>query len=108
VDLFALATLATRADEAEDRHLQTSTSYGTTSFIVGNALLGSAQAHSWGDVVGEAVAFPIVFFLHPFMASPDAVAWPFADGTSFIPALVVALIAYPVSTVVGGLDPVDR
>jgi hypothetical protein len=31
VDLFALATLPTGADEAGDRHLRTSTGYGTTS-----------------------------------------------------------------------------
>lgn len=82
--------------------------YACMFFIVGNAVYGSIQADDWFSAIAEAVFFPATFFLHPFLASPDAVAWPFADGTSFIPALVIALIAYPISTFVGGFAPIDR
>lgn len=76
-------------------------------FIVGNAVYGSVRANDYLSALAELAFFPVTFLLHPFMASPNAVAWPFEAGTSFIPALVVALIAYPVSTLIGGLKPVD-
>jgi len=81
--------------------------YACMVFIVGNAVYGSIQAHDWFSAIVEAGAFPATFVLHPFLASAHAVAWPFADGTSFIPALVGAFVAYPVSTFVGGFAPID-
>lgn len=76
-------------------------------FIVGNAAYGSIEAGDWGYAIVEAGIFPATFFLHPFLASSDAVAWPLADGTSFIPALAAALICHPISTLIGGFAPVD-
>ncbi len=76
-------------------------------FILGNAVL---QALADGQVVVavlELAFFPIAVLVYPFAAAPDALAWPLAEGTSLIPALVAMLVAYPVSTFVGGLPPVE-
>jgi hypothetical protein len=75
-------------------------------FIVGNA---AAQAWSEGAYIGavvEAVFFPFTFFIYPFAAEASAQAWPLEDGTSFIPFLIVAVVAYPISTLIGGMRTV--
>lgn len=77
-------------------------------FIVGNAIAQAIADTSWVLAFVELALFPLTFLIYPFVAAPFALAWPFADGTNLVPFLVAALIAYPISTVVGGLDPVDR
>ena len=76
-------------------------------FIVGNAVVQAATDDQWVLAFIEASFFPATFLIYPFAAAPDATARPFAEGTTFIPFLVTALIAYPVSTFVGGFDPID-
>jgi hypothetical protein len=74
--------------------------------IVGNAV---AQAISDGAVFAAVLAvllLPFTVFLYPFFAPDGAGAWPLADGSSLIAFLVVAAIAYPISTFVGGMDSV--
>lgn len=74
-------------------------------FIVGNAI---AQSISDGYVFAaliELLFFPLTFFIYPFVAKADALAWPLASGTSFIPFLIAAVVLYPVSTFIGGLGP---
>lgn len=77
-------------------------------FIVGNAVAQAITDGSWVLAFLELALFPLTFLVYPFVADPFALAWPFADGTNLVPFLVAALIAYPISTVIGGLDPVDR
>ncbi len=76
-------------------------------FIVGNAVVESAKNGDWVLALIELAAFPLTFLIYPFAAPEGAQAWPLADGTSFIPALIAALVAYPISTFIGGLDPID-
>lgn len=75
-------------------------------FIVGNA---AAQAVTDGRVplaIAEVILFPITFFVYPFAGDAGAQAWPLAEGTSFIPFLIAGCVAYPISTIVGGMDTV--
>lgn len=77
-------------------------------FILGNAI---AQAvHEKAYLLGfvELSAFPITVLLYPFVHHAEAYAWPLATGTSFLPAFIAMIVAYPVSTIVGGLPPIDR
>ena len=76
--------------------------------IVGNAVAQSISDGNWVWAFLEAALLPLTFFLHPFLAPEGTMAWPLADGTSLIPFLVAALIAYPISTLVGGFAPIDR
>lgn len=77
-------------------------------FIVANAIAQAIRENNIGLAVFEFVGFPATYFIYPFAAHAGAGAWPLAEGTSFIPFLVVAAIAYPISTIVGGRPPVDR
>ena len=73
--------------------------------VVGNAV---AQALSDGSVFGALVTvvlFPLTFLIYPFISPDGASAWPMADGSSLIIFLVIGAIAYPISTIVGGLEP---
>ncbi len=73
--------------------------------VVGNA---AAQALSDGSVFGALVTvvlFPLTFLVYPFISPDGASAWPMADGSSLIIFLVIGAIAYPISTIVGGLEP---
>ncbi len=80
--------------------------YACLFCIVGNAVVQSALNDQWLLALVEMGAVPLTFFIYPFVAPADALAWPFADGTSLIPVLVTALIAYPISTFVGEFDPI--
>jgi hypothetical protein len=75
-------------------------------FIVGNAVVWTWNESAGLVAIAEAILFPLTFFIYPFVAEADATAWPLEDGTSFIPFLIVAVIAYPISTLVGGLRTV--
>ena len=77
-------------------------------FIVGNAVAQCIHNSDWVLAFLALALFPLTFFIYPFAASPTDSAWPVGDDTALIVALAVALIAYPISTFVGGLDPVDR
>lgn len=76
-------------------------------FILGNAVFQAIDDAAILTAIIELVFFPLTVILYPFAAHAHAMAWPFADGTSLIPALVVMVVAYPVSTFVGGLPPVE-
>lgn len=74
--------------------------------IVGNAV---AQAIADGAIFAAVLAvllLPFTVFLYPFFAPDEASAWPLADGSSLVVFLVAAAIAYPISTLVGGMDSV--
>jgi len=77
-------------------------------FIVGNAAVQAVKNDDWLLAILEVSFFPATFVIYPFAAHADAMAWPLAEGTTLIPFLAAALIAYPISTLVGGLEPVDR
>lgn len=73
-------------------------------------VVGNAVAHliSEGSVIGAifaVVLLPLTFIVYPFISPEGASAWPMAEGSSLIPLLVIAVIAYPISTFVGGLEP---
>lgn len=73
--------------------------------IVGNAVV---HLISEGSIVGAVFAIvltPLTFLIYPFVSPEGASAWPMAAGSSLVPLLVVAVIAYPISTFIGGLDP---
>ena len=75
-------------------------------FIVANAIAQAIHESQWVLAVFELAIFPATFFIYPWVADADASAWPLGDASLFIPAFIVAVIAYPISTFVGGLDPV--
>jgi hypothetical protein len=75
-------------------------------FIVGNAVFEAFSGGSWLLGLMELAFFPATFFLYPFLAPAGHVAWPLDAGTSLIPALVLCLILYPVSTIIGGRPPI--
>jgi len=75
--------------------------------IVGNAVVQAIADDEWVLAVFEVAFFPLTFLIYPFAADPLAQAWPLADGTNLIPFLVAAVVAYPISTFVGGLPPVE-
>ena len=73
-------------------------------------IVGNAVAHlvSEGSIIGAffaVVLLPLTVLIYPFVSPEGASAWPMAGGSSLIPLLVVAVIAYPISTFIGGLDP---
>lgn len=76
--------------------------------IVLNAVTQAISARDYLFAFFELVAFPLTYFLYPFLQPTAGNAWPWADGHTLIPVLIVGVLAYPVSTVVGGLEPVDR
>lgn len=76
-------------------------------FILGNAVAQSIHEKAYGVTFIELAAFPLTVLIYPFAHHPGAQAWPFMDGTSFVAAFVAMVIAYPVSTFIGGLAPVE-
>jgi len=76
--------------------------------IVVNAVTQAIGAHQYIFAVIELGAFPATYLLYPFLQPTVGNAWPWAGGHTLIPVLVLSLIAYPISTLVGGLKPVDR
>lgn len=75
--------------------------------IVLNAITQAISAKEYFVAFVEVVAFPLTYFLYPFLQPGSGNAWPWADGHTLIPVLIVGTLAYPVSTFVGGLRPVD-
>lgn len=76
--------------------------------IVLNAVTQAISAHQYVLAFVEVAGFPLTYFLYPFLQPAFGNAWPWAEGSTLIPVLIVGAIAYPVSTVFGGLKPVDR
>jgi hypothetical protein len=74
---------------------------------------GNAMRQSWMDdpnivwVGLHLAALPITYLVYPFAMDATASAWPFPDGTSLVPLLLVGLVCYPVSTFIGGYEPID-
>lgn len=67
-------------------------------FIWGNAI---AQYASDGQILGvvlAAVLGPITTVVYPFIAPENHLAWPLADGTSFIPFLIITLVCAAISS----------
>lgn len=77
--------------------------WASVIFIVGNAVAQSVHDGAILLAIIMAAFFPLTFFIWPFVAEAGAQAWPLADGTSFIPFLITAIVAYPVSTLIGGM-----
>jgi hypothetical protein len=76
-------------------------------FIVANAAYQAIEDDRVPLAIFEVVLFPITFFVYPFAAEGTYSAWPFAEGTTLIPALVAAVLLYPISTLVGGLGTME-
>ncbi len=74
--------------------------------IVGNCVAQAISVDHWGTAIGALVVLPLTFFVYPFVSPEGAIAFPFADGASLIGVLIIGLIAYPISTFVGGFDPI--
>lgn len=66
----------------------------TLSFIYFNAIAQAIADKEWLLFIGEVIIWPLVPFLYPFLAPEGHFAWPFADGTSFVPALVVMVVTW--------------
>lgn len=66
----------------------------TVAFIYFNAIAQAIADKNWLLLLGEAILWPLVLLLYPFMAPDDHFAWPLADGTSFIPAFVVMVVCW--------------
>lgn len=81
--------------------------FACAAIIVGNAVVNCFQDGNVGMGIAAIVALPITFFVYPFVVPESHTLWPFGDDVSMVAILVVALIAYPISTFVGGHDPVD-
>lgn len=77
-------------------------------FIIGNAAIEALGDDEVALAIFEAAFFPITFFVYPFVAEGTYSAWPLADGTSLIPALVAAVVLYPISTFVGGFGTMEE
>jgi hypothetical protein len=75
--------------------------------IVGNAVAQTISAHEYVLAFFAAGFFPATYLLYPFLQPATGDAWPWAAGHTLIPVLVLSVIAYPVSTIVGGLRPVE-
>lgn len=76
--------------------------------IVVNAATQAFSTKQYVLAVFELVGFPATYLLYPFLQPHGGHAWPWAGGHTLIPVLVVGVIAYPVSTFIGRLAPVDR
>jgi hypothetical protein len=75
--------------------------------IVANAVTQAVSSKQCVLGVFEVVGFPATYVLYPFLQPPAGNAWPWADGHTLIPVLVLGVIAYPVSTLIGRMDPVQ-
>lgn len=73
-------------------------------FIVANAVAQAIADGQWVIALFAAGLIPLTFVAYPFIGPG---AWPFTTSGALFVALGAALIAYPISTLVGGLDPVD-
>jgi len=75
-------------------------------FIVGNAAVFIWNEGNGFLAILSVGFFPLTVFLWPFFSPEAASAWPLNDSTGLIYFFVVAAIAYPVSTLIGGLPRV--
>ena len=75
--------------------------------IVGNAVVNYWSAGDAGLAVAAVVLAPFTYFIYPFAADSAHQLWPFGDSVSLVVVLIVGAVAYPVSTIAGGLDPVE-
>ncbi len=64
------------------------------SFIYVNAIAQAIADRSWLLLTGEIILWPLALLLYPFLAPSGHFAWPFADGTSFIPAFIVMMVCF--------------
>ena len=70
------------------------------ALIVGDALITLWDRGEYALAVAAAILFPITIFLWPWTHQ--------AFGHPLWWAFVIAAVAYPISTFVGGLPPIDR
>ena len=76
--------------------------------IVGNGITQAISDKQYGLAFFEAAGFPLTYLLYPFLQPDAGNARPWADGHTLIPVLIAGVLAYPISTIIGGLEPVDR
>jgi hypothetical protein len=76
--------------------------------IAANAVTQSISTKDYALAVLEVVGFPATYVLYPFLQPSSGHAWPWDAGHTLIPVLIVGVIAYPVSTVIGGLRAIKR
>lgn len=75
--------------------------------IAANAVTQAVSSKEYVLTVFEVVGFPATYVLYPFLQPHAGNAWPWTDGHTLIPVLVLGVIAYPVSTLIGRMDPVQ-
>jgi len=75
--------------------------------IVVNAITQAVSAKQYVLAAFELIGFPATYLLYPFLQPHGGNAWPWAEGHTLIPVLVGGVIAYPVSTLIGRLAPVE-
>lgn len=74
-------------------------------------IVGNAAAYLWSDgailySILSVALFPLTLFLWPWFSPEAASGWPFDDSVYLIYLFLVCLVAYPLSTIVGGMRPV--
>jgi hypothetical protein len=75
--------------------------------IVVNAVVQAISAHQYVLALFEVGFFPATYFLYPFLQPSTGNAWPWTEGHTLIPILIVGVLAYPISTFIGGLEPIE-
>jgi hypothetical protein len=75
--------------------------------IVVNAVSQAISAHQYVLAFFELGFFPATYLLYPFLQPDTGNAWPWAEGHTLIPILIVGVLAYPISTLIGGLEPIE-
>ena len=71
-------------------------------------IVGNAAVYIWNEgdqfmALISVVIFPLTVFLWPFVSPDAASAWPLDQSSGLIYFFLVAVIAYPISTFIGGL-----
>ena len=74
--------------------------------LVGNAAVFLWSEGNWFFSIVSVVMLPFTTFLWPIFAPEAASAWPFEARSGLWILFAVAVVAYPISTFVGGLQRV--
>jgi len=75
--------------------------YLGATMIVLNAIAQAIREEEWGLAILELAAMPLTYFIYPFAAGDDSLAWPLAEGSSLVPVLLVSLVAFPLHNFTG-------
>jgi hypothetical protein len=76
------------------------------ALIVGNAAIYLASEGAWLFAILSVAFLPFTAFIWPFSSPEAAYAWPLDNSSGLIYFFIAAAIAYPISTLIGGLPRV--